>query len=672
MPTSPTTSAGPRLGAAPRAWRGRRPGRRAMLALLLGGALAVAAAALQPRPTYRAEALLRIDGPVELGPDAGAPAGVAETLALLRARPVLEEAVRTAALDLDAHPRRAPLVGAVAAALWGGPGPAPAPPGLERFGWGGERIAVTALEVPPRLAGAPLVLTALGDERFRLAGPDGEPLATGAVGERTGTAGEDGRAEILVTELVARPGTEFLVTRERRGAARERLARGIEAAPVGRRAGLVAVTLVGSSPDRLAAALDAICAAYLRLGAEHEAARAARVRARIEARLAEASARAGCAEVTAPGGPAAVASAGPPVGVERVRGDRSPVQLVPQSFTPARPRRASIPPPAPPVAPRQADCRALEPLRAAELPLAAADAGRATLLERASTLEVPAARPRLPLVLGLGAVLALGAALGGLLRPGPGGEPARGLEDAGGAPLLAAIQRSRAEAGLCRRARRAVPSRPATLALIRPGDPAVEDLRILRTALLAALAGARSRVVVATGPAPGEGVSFVCANLGLLLARARRRVLVVDADLRAGGLHLRLGVPAGPGLAEALAGAAPLEAAIHRTGTPQLDVLPAGRRPAPSAELLAGPELEALLAQAAQRYDVVLVDTPAALGFADAGLVARCAGLSLLVLRDGRRRAAEVEEAARGLARAGVALSGLVLNDVPPGRRAGR
>jgi tyrosine-protein kinase Etk/Wzc len=251
---------------------------------------------------------------------------------------------------------------------------------------------------------------------------------------------------------------------------------------------------------------------------------------------------------------------------------------------------------------------------------------------------------------------------------GGAGDPVE-VELATGLPVLGTVPHSATEASLARVVhRRLTGRRAAALHAVHPGDGAVEDLRALRTNVAAALRGARGNVVAIGGPAPGVGKSFVCVNLALLLASARRKVLLVDGDLRRGRLHREFGLARTPGLAEAIAGAATLDAAIRPSGTDGLDVLAAGELPEDPAALLEGPALQELLAQAAKRYDVVVVDTPAILAVTDPALVARHAGLSFLVLRAGEHPVEEIALAVKRLRQGGARVDGAILNDLRPSR----
>jgi tyrosine-protein kinase Etk/Wzc len=112
---------------------------------------------------------------------------------------------------VEAQPRRFPVIGEVVAALGRPAAPRRAPLGLARFGWGGEEIAVARLQVPNALLDVPLVLTA-EEDGWVLTTEQGVALADGIVGrEAEGRDPDGGTIHVLVTELVARPGTEFLV-----------------------------------------------------------------------------------------------------------------------------------------------------------------------------------------------------------------------------------------------------------------------------------------------------------------------------------------------------------------------------------------------------------------------------------------------------------------------------
>jgi len=116
------------------------------------------------------------------------------------------------------------------------------------------------------------------------------------------------------------------------------------------------------------------------------------------------------------------------------------------------------------------------------------------------------------------------------------------IESATGVSVYASVPHSAKEVELARQ-RRTSTAAASVLAAVDPGDLAVESLRSLRTALQFALVDATTNVVTISGPSPGVGQSFVSANLGYVLATSGKRVLLIDGDLRRGGLHRYLGGP---------------------------------------------------------------------------------------------------------------------------------
>jgi capsular exopolysaccharide synthesis family protein len=112
-----------------------------------------------------------------------------------------------------------------------------------------------------------------------------------------------------------------------------------------------------------------------------------------------------------------------------------------------------------------------------------------------------------------------------------------------------------------------------------------------------------------------------------------------------------------------------LEGAIRRTGIEGLDVLPAGPIPSNPAELLNTPEFGDYLNDLADRYDLVLVDSPPVTAVTDSRIIAASVDASMLVVRMGASTRRQTEAARDGLRGVGARLIGVAVNGV--GRRAG-
>jgi capsular exopolysaccharide synthesis family protein len=139
--------------------------------------------------------------------------------------------------------------------------------------------------------------------------------------------------------------------------------------------------------------------------------------------------------------------------------------------------------------------------------------------------------------------------------------------------------------------------------------PMVESYRSLRSAIL--YRDSRKefpRKIIISSARPGEGKSMVSANFAVTLAQAGARVLLVDADLRRGGLHKHFSVTATPGLSEVLSGHCAWADAAVQTSIPNLMLLPCGAYPRHPGNLFA--KAAGFLEQIAGHYDFYLFDTP--------------------------------------------------------------
>lgn len=192
-----------------------------------------------------------------------------------------------------------------------------------------------------------------------------------------------------------------------------------------------------------------------------------------------------------------------------------------------------------------------------------------------------------------------------------------------------------------------------------------EAYRELRSNLRFLEMRGRSRSLLVTSSIKGEGKSATAINLAGALARADRRVLLVDADLRDPSVHFYLGLEGSAGLSTVLIGEAELDDVVQPLELENLSVLASGPVPPNPSELLDSDRMTAFLDAATARYDVVILDSPPLLAVTDATAIARRVSGTVFVAGSGKVRRPQLTHALQKLQMVQVKLLGIVLNGVP-------
>lgn len=172
-----------------------------------------------------------------------------------------------------------------------------------------------------------------------------------------------------------------------------------------------------------------------------------------------------------------------------------------------------------------------------------------------------------------------------------------------------------------------------------------EEFRTLRSRLYHTRESMTLKKILVTSALPKEGKSFTSANLAQVLVRQHgRRVLLVDADLRAPCLHLMLGTTAAPGLSDYLQGTVDEFSITQRGPMENLFFIPSGNRISDAAELVANGKLRNLLQRVEPLFDWIVIDSPPAVPVSDASVLAKaCDGVVMVV----RSNATPIDMASR-------------------------
>ena len=174
------------------------------------------------------------------------------------------------------------------------------------------------------------------------------------------------------------------------------------------------------------------------------------------------------------------------------------------------------------------------------------------------------------------------------------------------------------------------------IAIIQPDSYVAEQFRALRGRIDAISADRPIKTIVVSSAFPGEGKTTASVNLSAVTALSlERRVLLIDCDLRKPKVHLALGLQPQTGLAEVLRNEASIDDAVMKVTGADFEVLPVRSRPSNPSELLGSVAMRKLVADASERYDRVILDSPAALGLPDAKVITHlCDGIVLVVRAD--------------------------------------
>ncbi|AEA65935.1 polysaccharide biosynthesis tyrosine autokinase [Burkholderia gladioli] len=721
LPDSPSGHAPRPSYSVRRYWSMLYGGRRLILCTALAGAVAGGLYALCAAPVYRSDILFQVEqsqtDSKQTSPP-GDPSSVFDLktdasteIEVLKSRAVLDRAIDSTNLALDARPHYLPLIGwRLVNAADGLSSPLPG-----GYVYGTERIDMATFDVPKRLLGKRFALT-VGDggaytlQRIGIFGRKG-PTWQGRIGQPLLIETPEGPIDVFVRDVAGKPGARFDLTRYSDEEASTWLQKNVLISERGKQSNMVGVTLDGTDPVHDSRVLNAIGDAYLAQNTQRKSEAADKLILYMDGQLPQLKAQLEAAENrfnafralhgTVNTSDEALALRQQAVDIEtRVQTLEQRREELMTRFMPKHPAVAAVDA-------QLADAqRSLDTTRKQiqQLPgveqgvlqlqrdvavdtalytnllntrqqmilARASKTGTVRIVDTANVADQPIGPHRGGAVVGLMLVGLLAGAATVIARQRVTGTigDAEVIEWATGLPVFAAVPHSEIAAEAELRPKSGRPGPRLSIGPVDVQDAALESLRGLRASLQLSMPSASNSVVLISGPTTGVGKSFVAANIASLVGAAKRRVLLIDADLRKGSLHDWFHHCRAPGLSNVVAGTHALDEAIKRGVAPGLDLIAMGNVVPDPGELLLQPALAELIGQLASRYDMVVLDGPPLLPVADALVLGRLAGTVFLVARSGVTTLAELDESARRLERAHIDVRGVILNDYngAPGR----
>ena len=198
--------------------------------------------------------------------------------------------------------------------------------------------------------------------------------------------------------------------------------------------------------------------------------------------------------------------------------------------------------------------------------------------------------------------------------------------------------------------------------LLSPMAAASESYRALRTSIQFSRPDVVIETIVVTSPGPDEGKTITAINLAVVMAKAGRRVLLVEADLRRPTIHKKLGISRDPGLVQLLFQTESFDPNSYATGIDDLYVIPSGTRAPNPSELIGSKTMRDCIAKFRDSFDIIIFDSPPVLVATDAVLLSTQCDATVVVARAGITKDYDLQHTYEALESVGATVIGTVLN----------
>ena len=677
-------------------------------------------------PVYKADALLRVEsskaaipGLEDLAGLTGDDTSVGTELELIRSRKNLFKAVAALKLDIEAAPKKVPLLGHLYQQFFSTTETNKPPliwdsldSWVQTYAWGNEKIQVDRLKVPEFVLSKPLVLTITSKNKYDIL-LDDNVILSGIVGKPASS--KDKTFSIYISELTGSSGTEFVMKKLSMRKAIANLKKQIKASEKGKKTGIISLSLTGLKQKTIVKTLDKVSSTYVEQNKSRSSEEASNALKFLEEQIKPVKEALGRAEASLKEyrttnktadlskETQALLDVISSINAELQRYSLEKEELS-QLYTSNHPKLLAL------------GAQEKELIRRRDKTLAkisklpqtqqkilklesnytvsnsiyidllnkiqefkiakASTVGNAYIVDVAD-IDEDFVKPKKSMILALGALL--GAMLGLLtvfLRKAlhhTVDNPEK-LEKEMGIPVYATVPLS-SQVKLTNSLKERNRKQKALLATQDRHDPAIEALRSLRTSLHFALHEAKNNIVMITGPSPNIGKSFISSNFAAVAAASGQRVILIDADMRKGYLHDLVDRKLVPGLSDIITEKATLEEVIQTVDVSDgsdkddkrtIDIITRGQTPPNPSELLMHDYFKKLLDILSENYDLVLIDSPPVHAVTDPTIVGAHAGVVFMVVHSERHSMKEIEHAVTLLNHNGVETKGFIFNGYNP------
>ena len=197
-------------------------------------------------------------------------------------------------------------------------------------------------------------------------------------------------------------------------------------------------------------------------------------------------------------------------------------------------------------------------------------------------------------------------------------------------------------------------------------SPGAEAYRILRANIQFMTVDKPFGSLLITSPASGEGKSTTAANLGIVMAEAELRTIIIDADLRRPTIHKMFDLPNLSGLTDLIFSTeGDIDSQLQTTHVKNLKIITSGVLPANPSEMLGSKRLVRLLEHLNEVADIIILDSPPVLNLSDSAILSNKVDGVVVVTQSGYTRRNAAKQAIQSLQQVGANVIGVVLNKVP-------
>lgn len=207
---------------------------------------------------------------------------------------------------------------------------------------------------------------------------------------------------------------------------------------------------------------------------------------------------------------------------------------------------------------------------------------------------------------------------------------------------------------------------PELVVANQPFSQRAEAFRAIRSQLMMRLFNGQDpmrRALAVVSPDSGDGKTYFAANTAVAFSQLGARTLLIDADMRNPRQHQVFDIDNGNGLSGILSGREAHNVIHNVRDLPSLFVMPVGTVPPNPLELVERPAFNLLMRELLNKFDHIVVDTPAAVHGSDAGVIAAKCGAAIVIARKDRTRAAMLQEFVGLLGQSPARLGGVVMNE---------